>query len=181
MRIILMLFLVLFSFPICRAQIQSAGIVLGFGGTIVDVAKAAEWDNLEEWDTWAFILKAGGEYKLSGGLILGGEFGANRLYYWEYRWSDGSYSGSRWGTEWTVNLGVNLTKYFGEKFYVRGGLGLHFFLSGGTVPGLLGAAGYNFNISDKLIIPLELRIEPVFGNATPVPVLLGTGLKYRLQ
>ena len=181
MKTLLVIILFPLSLSVCSGQLHSAGIAVGFGGTIVDVAKAVEWENLEEWDTWAIIIKAGGEYKLSDGLGLGGEFGANRLYYWEYRWSDGTYSDYRWNTEWTVNLGINLTKYIGESIYVRGGAGLHFFLSGGVVAGLLGAAGYNLNITDNLAIPLELRIEPVFGNATPVGVLFGTGLKYRIQ
>ena len=181
MKTLLLIILFPLSISLCSGQFRSAGIALGFGGTLVDVEKAVEWDNLEEWDTWAIILKAAGEYKLSDGLSLGGEFGANRLYYWEYRYSDGTYTNYRYGTEWTVNLGVNLTKYFSENFYIKGGAGLHFFISGGTVPGLLAAAGYNLNIGEKLILPLELRIEPVFGNATPVPVLFGTGLRYRLQ
>jgi hypothetical protein len=180
MRTFLIFLIIPFSLSICSGQFQKVGIIAGVGGTIIDVASAVEWEDLEEWDTWAIILKGTGEYKISEGFSLGGEFGANRLYYWEYRWSDGTYSGTRYNTEWTVNLGINLIKYFGGNFYVKGGVGLHFFVSGGNVAGLLGAAGYNFNLSDKLIVPLEFRIEPIFGNSTPVPVLLGTGIKYML-
>ena len=180
MRTFVIFLLIPFSFSICSGQFRNVGITIGAGGTIVDVEKAVEWEDLEEWDTWAIILKATGEYRISEGLSLGGEFGANRLYYWEYRWSDGTYSDTRYNTEWTVNLGISLIKYFGENFYAKGGAGLHFFVSGGTVAGLLGAAGYNFNLSDKLIVPLEIRIEPIFGNSTPVPVVLGTGFRYRL-
>jgi hypothetical protein len=180
MKTLLSTMILLFSIALCSAQIRSVGLALGFGGTLVDIEKAVEWDELEEWDTWATCLKATGEYQLAGGLILGGEFGANRLYYWEYRWSDGSYSGYRYDTEWTVNLGVNLTYYLLENLYLKGGAGLHFFVSGGTVPGLLAAAGYNIALTDKFELPLEIRIEPVFGNATPVSVMLGTGIRYRL-
>lgn len=181
MRSLIIVLLLSLSYSVCSGQLYSAGAVLGLGGTIVDVARAVEWENLEEWDNWAIVLKVAGEYKLKNGLILGGELGANRLYYWEYMWSDGTYSSYRWGTEWTVNLGINLTKNLGENLYIKGGAGLHVFVSGGVVPGILGAAGYNFRIKEYLIIPLELRIEPVFGNATPVPVLLGTGIKYILH
>jgi hypothetical protein len=155
--------------------------MLGGGGTLVDVAEAVEWDELEEWDTWAAMFKANGEFSLSDALSIGAEFGANRLYYWEYRWSDGYYSGSRWGTEWTVNLGVHGVIYMGERFYTKGGVGVHVFLSEGTVAGLLAAVGYNIPVSGKFYIPLEFRIEPVFGNATPIPIMLGTGIRYQLQ
>lgn len=175
----LIVILALFLSP-AYGQFRSAGILAGFGGTIVDVAEAAEWDDLEEWDNWAVMAKATGEYGFRAGLSLGAEFGWTRLYYWEYRWSDGYYSGYRFGTESTVNIGLHVVKYLGEKLYLKGGAGAHFFLSGGTVAGLLAAAGYDFHISDNLCIPLELRIEPVFGNATPIPVMLGTGIKYKL-
>ena len=161
-------------------QIKYAGIKTGAGITIVDVAEAIEWDDMEDWNTVAYIVKAEGEYQLTEGLNLGAELGINRLYYWEYRWSDGTYSGYRWGTESTTCLGVHLVKYFGESFYLKGGAGLHFFWSGGTVPGLLASAGYAINLGGQLQLPLELRIEPVFGNATPVQVLLGVGIRYRL-
>ena len=44
-----------------QAQLHSAGVTVGAGGTIVDVAKAAEWDDLNEWDNWAMMVKATGE------------------------------------------------------------------------------------------------------------------------
>jgi hypothetical protein len=164
----------------CYGQIKYAGIKTGAGITIVDVARAIEWDDMEDWNTVAYIVKAEGEYQLAEGLNLGAELGINRLYYWEYRWSDGTYSGYRRGTESTTCLGIHLVKYLGENFYLKGGIGLHLFWSGGAVAGLLASAGYAVSLTDKLQLPLALRIEPVFGNATPVQVMLGVGLRYRL-
>jgi hypothetical protein len=179
-RSITLIFLAALPFLPCNAQFRSFGIKTGAGATIVDVAKAIEYDDLEEWDTWAVIIKAEGEYMLSEGLALGAEAGVDRLYYWEYRWSDGTYSGTRWGTEWTSNLGVHVIKYLGENFFLKGGAGLHFFFSGGTVAGLLASAGYTVPLTDHLQLPVELRIEPVFGNATPILVVLGVGIRYKL-
>lgn len=51
-----------------HAQFHSAGVTIGMGGTIVDVAKAVEWDDLNDWDTWAMMIKATGEYHLGSGL-----------------------------------------------------------------------------------------------------------------
>jgi hypothetical protein len=179
-RSIAMFFLAAVPLLHSSAQFRSLGIKTGVGATIVDVAKAVEYDDLEEWDTWAVIIKAEGEYMLSEGLALGAEAGVDRLYYWEYRWSDGTYSGTRWGTEWTSNLGIHVIKYLGENFFLKGGAGIHFFFSGGTVAGLLASAGYAIPLTDHLQLPIELRIEPVFGNATPIPVMLGVGIRYKL-
>ena len=168
-------------------QLRSFGIKTGVGATLVDVAKAIETeedymeeDYMEEWDTWAVIVKAEGEYGLGERFSLGVEAGVNRLYYWEYKYDMGYYKGFRWRTEWTGNLVVHAILYLSDNLYLKGGGGLHFFFSGGTVPGLLASAGYNIPIGDKLMLPLELRVEPVFGNATPIPIVLGVGIKYKL-
>ncbi len=130
---------------------------------ILDLEKAIDYSPLEEWDNISVVIKVTAEYQLKEGLMLGGEFGANRLYYWEYKWSDGFYSGTRYRSEWTTNLGVHITKYFGEVWFVQGGAAVHIFNDGsGTVVGLLAATGADLTISDKLKIPLALRIEPVF-------------------
>ena len=177
-------FVVLFSMftSICvSAQFRSFGIVVGAGHTIVDVEKMFDRD-LEEWDNIGIVLKATGEYSLQNGFSMGGEIGANRLYYWEYRWSDGTYSGTRYRSEWTTNLLVHGTKYFGENFFVQAGPGVHIFNDGsGTVLGLMTATGYNLNIGENFQIPLGLRIEFVFGEGTPIPVMLATGFKYILK
>ena len=65
---------------------------------------------------------------------------------------------------------------------MQGGAAVHIFNDGsGTVVGLLAATGADLTISDKLKIPLALRIEPVFGNATPFAVSIVTGLKYVIR
>ena len=182
MRTIQIALILLCSFTIGQAQFRSFGIIAGAGITIVDVEKAIDYSPLEEWDNISVVIKATAEYQLKEGLMLGGEFGANRLYYWEYKWSDGFYSGTRYRSEWTTNLGVHITKYLGEVWFVQGGAAIHIFNDGsGTVPGLLAATGADFAVGEKIRIPLAVRVEPVFGNATPIAISIVTGLKYVIR
>ena len=164
-----------------QAQLRSVGLVVGAGYTAVDVEKAVDYSPLEEWDNIGVIFKAVAEYELRPGLMLVGEFGENRLYYWEYRWSDGFYSGTRYRSEWTTNIGVSFKKLINESLYVQAGPGVHIFNDGtGTVLGLLVGAGYEVEVADRLVLPLGFRVEPVFGNAVPISFLLHTGIRYAL-
>jgi hypothetical protein len=164
-----------------NAQFRSAGVVVGAGYTAVDVEKAIDWSPLEEWDNIGIILKAVAEYELKPALMLVGEFGENRLYYWEYRWSDGTYSGTRYRSEWTTNIGISFKKMVGESFYLQAGPGVHIFNDGsGTVLGVLLGAGYELEVGDSFRVPLGIRIEPVFGSAIPVSFLFNSGIRYIL-
>lgn len=101
----------------------------GAGYTIVDIEDAIDYSPLEEWDHIGIMFKAVAEYRLKPGLFLVGEFGENRLYYWEYRWSDGYYSGTRWRSEWTTNIGLSFKKLVGA-FYLQAGPAIHIFNDG---------------------------------------------------
>jgi len=35
-------------------------------------------------------------------------------------------------------------------------------------------------VGDRLVLPLGVRVEPVFGNAVPVSFLLHSGIRYAL-
>jgi hypothetical protein len=181
MKRIVILMAGLLCISLTHAQFRSAGVVVGVGHTIVDVEKAVDYSPLEEWDNIGIIIKAVAEYELRPGLHLVGEIGENRLYYWEYRWSDGIYSGTRYRSEWTTNIGVSFKKRVGESLYVQAGPGVHIFNDGsGTVLGLLLGAGYEIALGDSFVLPLGVRIEPVFGNAVPISFLAHSGIRYIL-
>jgi hypothetical protein len=164
----------LVTVSLASAQFRSAGLVAGAGYTI-------DWSPLEEWDHIGIVIKAVAEYELKPGLLLVGEFGENRLYYWEYRWSDGYYYGTRYRSEWTTNIGISFKKMFGDSFYLQAGPGVHIFNDGsGTVLGVLLGAGYELELGDRIKVPLGIRIEPVFGNAIPVSLILHSGIRYML-
>jgi hypothetical protein len=168
-------------FSLATAQIRSVGLIAGAGYTAVDIEDAVDWSPLEEWDNFGIIIKAVVEYELKPGLFLVGEVGENRLYYWEYRWSDGYYSGTRYRSEWTTNIGLSFKKLLGESLYVQAGPGVHIFNDGsGTVLGLVLGAGYEMEVGDRFVVPFGFRVEPVFGNAVPISLLLHTGIRYTL-
>ena len=160
-------------------QFRAVGVITGAGYTVVNIERAIDYSPLTDWDHFGVILKAFGEYGLKNGLILVGEFGSNRLYYWEYSWSDGYYGGYRWRSEWTTNVGVSLKKQLGETIFFQVGPGIHVFNDGsGVVPGLLLGIGYEYALNDQFSIPAGLRIESVFGSALPTSALVSVGLRY---
>ena len=161
------------------AQFRSAGVVFGAGITIVDVEKAIQTYNLSDWDNIGVIVKAAGEYELKPGLFAVGELGANRLYYWEYPYSDGFNSYVRWRSEWTYNLGISFKKMLTTELFLQAGPAVHIFEDGsGTVLGLLLTLGYDLSVTENIKIPIGARIEPVFGNAIPTSILLNSGVRY---
>ncbi|MCK5068053.1 MAG: hypothetical protein KAR16_11460 [Bacteroidales bacterium] len=181
MKHIYMIVAGLLCLSLASAQLRSVGLVAGAGYTAVDIEDAVDWSPLEEWDNFGIIIKAVVEYELKPGLLLVGEVGENRLYYWEYRWSDGYYSGTRYRSEWTTNIGLSFKKLLNKSLYIQAGPGVHIFNDGsGTVLGLLLGAGYEMEVGDRFVVPLGFRVEPVFGNAVPISLLLHTGIRYIL-
>jgi hypothetical protein len=161
----------------CEAQFQTVGVIAGGGFSAVDVAQVVNPYVLSDWDTYSLVFKGLAEYKISEGKALGLEIGTNRLYYWRY--TAPGYSWDDWRTEWTTNAVFYFSKYFGDKFCIQSGAGLHHFYSG-TVVGIMAACSYSFFLSENLRIPLFFRIEPIFGNSTPIAFNIGTGLRYNL-
>ena len=169
----------LFFISMVHAQFRSAGLVVGAGYTLVDIENAIDYSPLEDWDHIGVIFKALAEYEMKRDLFLVGEIGENRLYYWEYRWTDGYYGGTRWRSEWTTNLGISIKKMVNENVFIQAGPSVHIFNGGtGTVLGLLLAAGYELSLGDQFTLPFGIRIEPVFGSGIPVSLLANSGIRY---
>jgi len=177
-----LLIILLFICIHINGQFRTAGVITGVGHTFVDIKKAIDRDELEEWDNVGVIIKATGEYEIKDELFIFGEVGATRLYYWEYKWTDGSYSGFRYRSEWTTNIQVHIKKYLAETWFIQTGPGIHIFNDGsGTVAGLTAAAGYTARLSDEISVPIGVRIESVFGNATPTALMLTMGFNYDIS
>ena len=171
---------VIISFLIINAasaQIRSAGILAGGGGTVVDVEKVLEPYSLSEWNTWSMVFKAFAEYSIGEKKALGLELGSNRLYYWEYQAP--GYSYYNWRTEWTTNAVLYYIADIGERMFIQSGIGIHVF-NDGTVAGLMAGFGALFPAGEKFTVPLFVRIEPVFGSGTPVAINVGTGIRMKL-
>jgi hypothetical protein len=160
------------------AQFRSVGFTAGAGYTVINVQKVNDPILLSDWDNFSLVFKGYAEYQLSKGNLIGLEVGRNRLYYWEY--PAPGYTWYNWRTEWTTNAVFYISKYFGERFFVQAGPGIHIFYNG-TVFGLMGSAGTSFPIGKSLSIPVTFRIEPVFGSGTPIAVNLATGIRFNLM
>jgi hypothetical protein len=169
---------IMFAFTsICSSQLNSFGLIIGGGYTVINVQKVVDPNPLSDWNNYGLVFKGYAEYQISEDKMLGLEIGRNRLYYWEY--PAPGYSWYNWRTEWTTNAVVYLSKHFGEKFFIQIGPGIHIFYNG-TVLGLLGSVGTSFPISNNFSIPLTFRIEPVFGSGTPVAINIATGIRFKL-
>lgn len=164
-------------FSIASAQFKSAGLTVGAGYTIINVQGVNDPMVLSDWDNFGLVFKGFGEYQLSEGKLLGLEIGRNRLYYWIY--PAPGYTYYNWRTEWTTNAVAYFSKYFGDRFFLQSGVGIHFF-SNGAVFGLLASAGTSFKVGSSVSIPITLRIEPIFGSGTPVALNLATGIRFNL-
>jgi hypothetical protein len=173
-RLIISIFFLLIASNI-SGQFRSAGLIAGGGVTVVDVEKVVDPYELSDWNTYSFFIKGSAEIHAGSSGSLGIEAGTNRLYYWEY--PAPGFSWFNWRTEWTTNAVIYYVRNIGSRFFLQSGVGVHIFHNG-TVPGLLAAAGTSFSVGEKLSIPLSLRIEPIFGTATPIAVNIGTGLKF---
>jgi len=163
------------------AQFKSINFSMGAGYTLVNFDKAVGVDDLEEWDNIGAMIKVSVDFQLRDNLFLVGEVGTNRLYYWEYYWSDGYYSGYRFGTDWTSNLVVQLKGYLSDRIFLQSGIGLHFYNDGsGMVPGDVVQIGYEIPLNDKITIPVLVRMENVWGQGSPSLFMLGAGASYKL-
>jgi hypothetical protein len=177
MKNLALIIIIIFFAHVSSAQIKSVGLIAGGGETIVDVDKVVDPYDLSDWNTWSMVFKGFAEYQIGETSSLGLEAGANRLYYWEYKAP--GYSYFNWRTEWTTNAVIYVSQSLGERFFIQAGAGFHIFQSG-TVAGLMASVGASFPVSEKISVPVFLRIEPVFGVATPVAVNIGTGIRYNL-
>lgn len=178
MKTIHAVILAFFIIQATSAQLSSVGAIAGGGVTIVDVEKVLDPYTLSDWNTWSMVFKGYAEYQIGEGKALGLEAGTNRLYYWEYQAP--GYSWYNWRTEWTTNAVFYFRKELGSKFFIQSGLGVHIFHNG-TVAGLMAGGGTMFQVGEKISIPLFVRIEPIFGSATPVAINIGTGARLNLK
>ena len=55
----------LFFITMVNAQFRSAGLVVGAGYTLVDIEDAIDYSPLEDWDHFAVVIKALGEYEMN--------------------------------------------------------------------------------------------------------------------
>lgn len=162
-----------------------------FGYTIVNVSEAMgipEYSNitdkgLVDWNQFNYKGLIQILFNKSENVSYGPEIGINRLYYWEEKHIPPMSSPRwRWGTIWTGHLGGVVRKSFASHYYVLTGASIHYFFNGsGTTIGIPIAIGHDLPISKVFTIPIEFRIDIIFGNAVPIGIGGGVGLKYKFN
>jgi hypothetical protein len=182
----------LFAAMICFLlgfQNLSAAMDISFkpfaGYTIVDVEKAME-TTLETWDQFNYGAYLQGLWEFKPAIKLGIETGINRLYYWEEAYTvyyPGAVQRWRWGEIWTWNLSAAVQKelVWSSDWYVQGTAGLYTFLNGsGITPGFSAGCGHAWRISESVKLPVETRLDFIFGNALPITLKLIIGISGRI-
>ena len=160
-------------------QISSISFSTAAGYTIVNLEDAVGVDQLEDWDNLGLMFKAGLAYRLKDNLLLVGEVGSNRLYYWEYYWNDGYYDGYRLGPDWTSSVGIHMKLYLSGPLFLQFGLGAYFYGEGaGVVPGDVLQLGYEIPLAGSFSLPVIFRVENVMGNGFPISLMLGSGISF---
>jgi hypothetical protein len=156
------------------------GVQGGAGFTIVDLAKASGYDEpiLTNWGTFHYKFNLQALYKV-GMIELGLEVGYNDLYWYYLRIPYGDQTIYRENYVHTVNIYGLLQHTMPNAIFLQAGAGIHIFDDGSTL-GLMGAAGYDIRLTDKLSIPLFLRLDVIFGDGTPIPISAGAGIRYHM-
>jgi hypothetical protein len=160
-----------------KIEISVNGIA---GITLIDIESALQ-TTLEDWNTFSYGGNILGFYRINSMFLFGIDAGYHRLYYWEEPYLAAGYGRYyRWGDAATIHAGPVLEIKKQRLFFQLGG-NIRIFTDGsGVVPGIMGSAGYDIKLTEKLALPLGLRTDVVFGSGVPVAVDLTIGLKYTL-
>ncbi|MCB4790785.1 MAG: hypothetical protein LHV68_02755 [Elusimicrobia bacterium] len=163
-----------------------------FGYTIVDVGKAMDipalsditGQGLNDWDQFNYRILGQLIIDKSDKLSWGPEIGLHRLYYWEEKYKPLSTSSQRWrsGAVWSFEAGAVMRYELGQNYYFLTGIALHNFLNdSGTTLGVPIALGHEIKMSRSFGVPLEFRMDIIFGNSTPIGIGGGIGLKFKVK
>lgn len=162
------------------------GIEIGITGrpgyTLVNFEKALGYDDedMSDWDQFYYSVSLEGFFTSDKPLSFGAELAWQRLYYAYYIIPYGPSPVYREFNVSTTSI-MGLVRYSAEnKLFVLGGAGIHLFDSG-VAPAIFIEPGYMVSVGEKIKIPLSVRINPVFGDGTPVPISAGIGFIYRIK
>ena len=172
-----------------QSQSHNVDVILqnNFGYTIVNVSEAMgipEYsrvtdEGLVESNQFNYNGLMQILFRKSEKVSFGPEVGFNRLYYWEEKHIPRGLSPRwRWGTIWTGRLGGLVRMRVAPHYYVLTGASLHVFFNGsGATIGIPLAIGHEVSISELFTIPIEFRIDFIFGDDIPIGIGGGVGLK----
>ena len=174
------------------AQTSNTSLVVqgNFGYTFVDISKAVDVpefnrfsdSGLEDWDNFNFNGFGQLLFNTSKNFSWGIEAGMFRIYRWLEKEHPVGLS-PRWfgAAVWTFHAGPVLRFIIADNFYFYTGADIYVFVDESSVTGgVNGAFGYEIPISKTVSLPIEFRTDVIFGNATPICIGGGIGLKFGL-
>lgn len=155
----------------------------GYAGyTAVNFEKALgyEDEDMEDWDQLYYSFSAKGYFNSDKPINFGAEVGWQRLYYAYYVVPYGPSPVYREFNVSTTSV-MALARYSkNQKFYALAGAGIHIF-GDGVAPAIFIEPGYLVSIGENLRIPLSVRLNPIFGDGTPITISFGIGVSYRIR
>ena len=161
-----------------------------FGYTIVEVTEAMDSPEfgdgnsrgLVDWDNFNYKALLQVLFDKTDTVSWGPEIGVTRLYYWEEKYVPFGFDPRwTWDTVWTGHIGGIIRKNLPHNYYVMTGASIHIFFNGtGATLGIPFAFGHEIPISDTITIPVEFRTDVIFGDAIPIGVGGGIGIKIKL-
>jgi hypothetical protein len=142
-------------------------ISLSPGYTFVDFESAIDWPEnyLSDWDQFHLSLNAKGYIPSRTNLQIGAEAGWNQLYYAAYKIPDVTYSYIYRNYDVSTLSLMLLGRFSINNFFITGSIGIHDYEHGIELASGL-EAGLGIKISEKLFIPLSLRLVKIFYGST---------------
>lgn len=162
------------------------GIQLGVsvypGFTLVNFEKALgyEDDHMIDWDQFYYSISIKAFLTSEKKSQFGAEISRQRLYYAYYGIPYPPLTAYREFDVSTTSIHALLRYSPSSHFFLTTGLGVHIF-NNGVAASILVEPGYMINLGEKMKIPVSLRLNPVFGDGTPVPVSLGAGILFTVK
>jgi hypothetical protein len=178
-------FTLLFLFFSNNIQAQK-GIEIGFtlypGYSAVNFEKALGYsdDYMDDWDQFYYSVSLKGFLTSDKPFHYGAEIGWQRLYYAYYIVP---YVPSPLYREFNISTisFMALARYSAnQRFFILAGPGFHLFNDGVALAVLI-EPGYLIRLGENMKIPVSFRLNPVFGDGTPITISLGVGVNYTLK
>jgi hypothetical protein len=162
-----------------KAKEISLSVYPGF--TLVNFEKALGYSDeyMMDWDEFHIAVALRGFLSSEKPIQFGAELAWQQLYYAYYRVPYGPSPAERWFNVTTISA-MALGRYSSKNFFLVGGGGIHFFRSG-VAPAICLETGYMINGGSNLKFPVSFRINPIFGDGTPVPLSVGIGVSYVIK
>ena len=166
--------------PLISFSQNSIEFTIGAGATIIDIEKLVELDEntgtvATDWGTTNIGFSGQYFFTSFGDVAFGGELMYHNLYWYSVRVP---FAANPIYREYDVStFRITPIFRFGGSSAFNFDLGPEFNLSDGLSIGVLASANYNIAISDKIDIPLKLRVDFMDLIVVAVPVSINVGVR----